>query len=210
MSAGENQHSHNEDVRFESTDVATKPVVVSVVALALFTIVFTFVAHFVYFRLAERQREASAPASPLAAQYAAKEPPAPRLQIDPKKDLVELHAAEDRILLGYGWADKEKGIARIPVERAMEMLLAKGLPARQAPVPWKMAPTGVAPSQPAEAAGAPDWYERGAGGQGGYIQHAGPAGHGAEQAHGGATAGTPHGSAAAPAHPGPHGEAHGH
>lgn len=207
MSADENQHSHNEDVRFEPTDVATRPVVLSVVALALFTIVFTFVAHFVFFRLAERQHAASQPASPLAEQYAAKEPPAPRLQVDPKKDLDELRAAEEKILTSYGWADKDKGVAQVPIDRAMEMLLAKGLPARQAPVPWKMAPTGVAPSQPAEGAGAPDWFQRGAGGQGGYIKHAGPAGHDSGQAHDGATEGGSHGAAAAPSHGS---EGHGH
>ncbi len=212
MSADENQHPRNEDVRFEPTDVATRPVVLSVAALAVFTIVFTFVGHFVFFRLADRERAASAPPSPLAEQYAAKEPPAPRLQIDPKKDLVEHRAAEDRILNGYGWVDKAGGVAQVPIERAMEMLLAKGLPARNAPVPAKMAPpAGVAPSQPAEAAGAPDWYQRGAGGQGGYVLHAGQAGHGAGDEHGGAAAGKTHGGAAkATAHPAPAGEAHGH
>ena len=44
MSADGNQHSHNEDVRFEPTDVATRPVVLSVVVLAVFTVLFTLVA----------------------------------------------------------------------------------------------------------------------------------------------------------------------
>jgi hypothetical protein len=152
----------NEDITFEPTDVATKPIVVSVVLLAVFTLVFTAAGHLVYFGLAERERASSPEPSPLAEQYAAKAPPEPRLQIHPKTDLDVLHAAEDKVLFGWGWEDKAKGTARVPIERAMQMIVAKNLPARQGPVPWKMGPRGTAPSQPAEGAGAPDWMPGGA------------------------------------------------
>lgn len=159
MSAPADPNSHgNEGVRFEPTDVSTRPVVVSVVSLAVFTLVFTFVAHLVFHGLAAREKAASAPASPLAAEYAAKQPPEPRLQLHPKTDLEVLHAAEDRILNNYAWVDKNAGIAQVPIERAMALLLAKGLPARQGPVPIRMMPKGVAPSQHSEGSGAPDWH----------------------------------------------------
>ncbi|MFN2427560.1 MAG: hypothetical protein ABR587_14050 [Candidatus Binatia bacterium] len=151
--------NENEDVRFEPTDIATRPVLISVLSLAVFTVIFTFIGHLVYYSLAARQQAASPAVSPLAEKYAAKEPPAPRLQIDPKLDLEMLHAAEDKILHSYAWVDKEAGVVQVPIERAMEMLLAKGLPARQGPVPAKMAPRGVAPSQASEGSGAPDWRE---------------------------------------------------
>ncbi len=158
MSAHHDPNSSiNEDVTFEPTDVATRPIVLSVALLAVFTVVFTGAGHLVYFGLAERERANSPEPSPLAEQYAAKAPPEPRLQVHPKTDLDVMHAAEDKILFGWGWQDKEKGIAHVPIERAMQMIVAKNLPARQGPVPWKMAPQGTAPRQPAEAAGAPDW-----------------------------------------------------
>lgn len=157
MSAHEDPQHGNHQVRFEPTDVSSKPIVYSVVSLALFTIVFTAVAHLVFGALAERQRVASAPASPLAEQYGAKQPPSPRLQEHPKRDLDTLRAAEDKVLSGYAWVDKGAGVVQVPIERAMEMLLARGLPARQAPVPAKMSPRGVAPSQAPEGSGAPDW-----------------------------------------------------
>jgi hypothetical protein len=31
----------------------------------------------------------------------------------------------------YGWVDREKGIARVPIELGMKLLLARGLPARE-------------------------------------------------------------------------------
>ena len=37
--------------------------------------------------------------------------------------LLDLRAQEGQVLGSYGWVDKEKGIVRIPVERAMDLLL---------------------------------------------------------------------------------------
>ncbi len=51
------------------------------------------------------------------------EPPGPRLQADPPADLEALRAKEDRLLGGWGWTDESAGLARIPIERAMELLV---------------------------------------------------------------------------------------
>jgi hypothetical protein len=57
-------------------------------------------------------------------------PPAPVLQSDPHADLVKLRAREDSVLTGYAWVNRQAGVARIPIDRAMELLLRQGLPAR--------------------------------------------------------------------------------
>jgi hypothetical protein len=57
--------------------------------------------------------------------------PEPRLQIDAPNELRQLRAAEEAALNSYGWADKDAGIVKIPIERAMEILAKKGLPARK-------------------------------------------------------------------------------
>ena len=45
-----------------------------------------------------------------------------------------IRAAEDQILNSYGWVDRSKGIVRIPIDRAIDLLAKRGLPARpQAP-----------------------------------------------------------------------------
>lgn len=59
-------------------------------------------------------------------------PPEPRLQADPTKDLAAFVAAEEARLSAYAWADESAGIARIPIGRAMEILVQRGLPARAA------------------------------------------------------------------------------
>ena len=42
-------------------------------------------------------------------------------------DIVELKRAEQEHTTSYGWVDKQKGIARIPVERAIEETAKQGL-----------------------------------------------------------------------------------
>jgi hypothetical protein len=55
-------------------------------------------------------------------------PPEPRLQSDEAGDLDKLHQNEDAILQTYGWVDRNAGIVRIPVERALDIVAARGLP----------------------------------------------------------------------------------
>ncbi|MDB6017098.1 MAG: hypothetical protein JWR19_1587 [Pedosphaera sp.] len=55
--------------------------------------------------------------------------PEPRLQVSPPLDLQELRAREDAELNNYGWVDRKTGVVRIPVERAIDIIAQKGLPA---------------------------------------------------------------------------------
>lgn len=49
-------------------------------------------------------------------------PPQPRLQSDPAANLAAERAREQALLDGYAWVDRQAGIARIPVDRAMDIL----------------------------------------------------------------------------------------
>ncbi len=53
------------------------------------------------------------------------EPPGPRLQADPPADMAALRATEERQLAGWGWTDEAAGLAQVPIERAMELLVAE-------------------------------------------------------------------------------------
>jgi hypothetical protein len=70
------------------------------------------------------------PASPFENQRAL--PPQPRLQPQPATDLKRYCEIEQQQLTTYGWVDQNNGLVRIPVDRAMDMVLEKGLPARPA------------------------------------------------------------------------------
>jgi len=57
-------------------------------------------------------------------------PPEPRLQVSAPNDLKQYKAAQEEILNSYGWVDEQAGIVRIPIDRAMNILLQKGFPVR--------------------------------------------------------------------------------
>ena len=67
------------------------------------------------------------PPSPLAESRVDPIPPGPRLQSTPPRDMEELRAREREALTTYGWADPAAGVARIPIDRAMSILVERGL-----------------------------------------------------------------------------------
>lgn len=78
-------------------------------------------------------RHLGPPASPFAESKVS--PPGPGLQVHPAQDLKRLVQGEDGKLNSYGWVDQKAGIARIPIDRAMDLLIQKGLPVRAASPP---------------------------------------------------------------------------
>lgn len=114
----------------ESTDVNLRPIVI--VAGVGIAVMLAFIAAMwvLIDSSAERQAAQSPPVNPLAAQFARKEPPAPRLQAHPLDDLRSLRAHEDTTLNGYGWVDRPTGAVRIPIDRAKGLLVQRGLPGR--------------------------------------------------------------------------------
>lgn len=56
--------------------------------------------------------------------------PAPQLQSKVSADLLKFEAAEEAKLHSYGWVDRKAGVIRIPIERAMDLIVERGLPTR--------------------------------------------------------------------------------
>jgi hypothetical protein len=59
-------------------------------------------------------------------------PPEPRLDEVSGAQLRALRAAEDRILNDTAWVDRQSGVARIPIDQAIDLLAEHPLPARPA------------------------------------------------------------------------------
>ena len=94
-------------------------------------IVVLLLVWFVFGRFADREARQTSQPEPMAASNPQKEPPEPRLQRAPVIDLQEFRAAEEAILNNYAWVDPEKGVVRIPVARALELVAKEGLPSRK-------------------------------------------------------------------------------
>jgi hypothetical protein len=95
-----------------------------VMALISAVLVFFMLRGFVSWR--------AATAGPPSLVPAPGESSAPKLLARPEHDLAEVRAAEKEQLESYGWVDQAGGVAHIPIERAIDIISAKGLPSATA------------------------------------------------------------------------------
>ena len=132
---GTDAHPHgslqHEDVAHETSDISVRGIIWFVVTLAVIVAVIQ-VAIVGLFKVFDRIETRNDPfVTPLAAPEAF--PPSmsePRLQTTPWLDLKEFRTAEDEYLDSYGWVDQKSGVAHLPIEKAKELLLQRGLPTR--------------------------------------------------------------------------------
>jgi len=115
----------------EKSDASARKLLyfVLVVAAILAVMSFSLIGLFNHFEHA--QHPGSVVAAPFAAQPAP--PPAPRIQPNPLVDMQTYHQSQENVLNTYGWIDRQNGIVRLPIDRAMQLLLQRGLPVRSEP-----------------------------------------------------------------------------
>ena len=56
--------------------------------------------------------------------------PQPRLESNERFEINDFRVQEEKILNSYGWVDQQAGVVRIPIDRAMQLLVQRGLPTR--------------------------------------------------------------------------------
>jgi hypothetical protein len=111
----------------EMTDASISGLVKFGIGLFLLIVVVLFAMRSMFDHFSNTQ-QLGPPASPFEETRTL--PAAPRLQVHPVQELKQLRDGENEKLDSYGWVDQKAGIARIPVDRAMDLLLARGLPVR--------------------------------------------------------------------------------
>src|SRR5581483_4377284 len=138
MAGNRHEHNGNEPLpdlsrpenRHEHRDVNVWGVYKFGIALSILCLVSTALLWGLYRYFLARE---GGPQSKVAVNVDARAlPPQPRLQSAPIQDLRDMREAEDKILNSYGWVDKEHGVVRIPVDRAIDLLAQRGLPSRPA------------------------------------------------------------------------------
>jgi hypothetical protein len=114
--------------------------ILAVVAAAVFAVTAWMVRDYV-----ADARRSDAPPSPFAGEAAKIPAGQPRLATDAVGEIVDLRREEAERLGGYAWVDRRTGVARIPIERAIEIMAA-----REGASPFAAA----APTTPGGGAGA--------------------------------------------------------
>jgi hypothetical protein len=110
---------------YETQDADVRGVFRFLVVMGL-ALAFTLVLCWGLFRYLSATAAEPNPASPFAGTRQL--PSGPQLQVNPREDWLKFHAAQQQALESYAWEDREAGTVRVPIERAMELLLEKGVP----------------------------------------------------------------------------------
>jgi hypothetical protein len=113
----------------EISTVQVKPIVLFAIILAVTALATFATVKILLDYMNFNFTRTDAPISPLAQPDPL--PPTPRLEVAPGQDLRELRARTDGILKQYHWVNKDLGVVGIPIDRAIELLAQRGLPARE-------------------------------------------------------------------------------
>lgn len=114
-----------------------------VVFMAILTVT-TFICQGIVvglFKYFDAKAVSSSPARAVMSAPAGTMPPPPNLLTDEPGNLKHFRTTEDETLDTYGWADKNAGVVRLPIERAKELVLERGFPTAGA-APKAEAPKG--------------------------------------------------------------------
>jgi hypothetical protein len=101
----------------ETRDVRTRVIVTYAVGLTIVVVAVQFLMLGVY-RLMMRE---SAPER------------TPNTPVNIYRQLRTLRQDEARTLSSYGWVDRDKGVVRIPIDRAIDLVAARGVPRGKGP-----------------------------------------------------------------------------
>ncbi|MDY0884423.1 hypothetical protein ACFPL7_00435 [Dongia soli] len=113
---------------FERRDVAPQHVVYAVLGLFAIIIVAGLVVAGLLGLFDRKLGQERSDHPPTVLEKEPQVPPQPRLQVTPAQDRASLDAEAEGKLQGYGWMDRNAGRAHIPIDRAIDLLVAHGWP----------------------------------------------------------------------------------
>ena len=114
------------DHAHEMSDVSIRPLALFLAGLAASLIVVGAICAWLFAAFERTAARADPKPPPLTQADGAT--PGPQLQVSERRDLALLRQREDRRLHGVEWVDKDRGIARIPIETAIALTAERGLP----------------------------------------------------------------------------------
>jgi len=136
-------HGHpGHEVEFEHEDLGTRGVFAFMVGLAVVGVVIYFIIVGMYSFLDKYERSQMSTASPLVTSKgvmsrvvtqedmdkAFRDNGAPMLETNERTQLRDFLMNQENQLNSYGWVDQKSGIAHIPIERAMELIVEQKIP----------------------------------------------------------------------------------
>lgn len=126
---------------YEHQDLQVSGVLYFFLALVVVVILCIFGLRGFYAFLDHRERATQPAVNPLvtnvpedtrhvAPRYPQSAFPDPKLEEDERGQLNSIRVNEEEELYSYGWVDEKAGTVHIPIERAMDLIVQRGLPVR--------------------------------------------------------------------------------
>ncbi len=137
------KHGHSgQEAGYEHEDLGTRGIFAFLVGLVVSGVVIYFIVVGMYSfldRYERSQMTTSSPLVPLNGDMSRlvtkgqvdglfKENGAPMLEINERGQFRDFLLNQENQLNSYGWVDEKTGVAHIPIERAMELTVQRGLP----------------------------------------------------------------------------------
>lgn len=111
----------------EGTDLSLKPIIAFVLGLMALAVIVPLVLSIFMTRFKAESIAAKEQIPPLFKDARGQYPP-PNTPVGPRAELAKHREREQEISMTYGWTDQDAGIARVPIDRAVEILAERGLP----------------------------------------------------------------------------------
>jgi hypothetical protein len=121
----------------ELSDLSPKKIAIFGVSLVMMVLIVLWVCYELFQHYSTVSMKTEVPPSPLS--YTREPTPEPHLLVVPGQELKAMRAAEDSLLNSYAWVDRERGVVRIPIHRAIDILAQGGIRSRP---PSNEKPTG--------------------------------------------------------------------
>src|SRR6266550_1822462 len=154
MSDELNLHQEHEEVAYEREDLSPRGIFAFLVGLGLVLVLVYCVVKGMDGYLDAYEKQHQPPLNPLVTQTETDSRkvsnadiarfPQPRLETNERLEINDFRLQEEKNLNSYDWIDQKAGIARIPIDRAMQLLAQRGLPTRPQP--------GAVPASPLNTA----------------------------------------------------------
>lgn len=145
----EHSMNHGHGTEFEHEDLSTRGVFVFMIGLAVIGLVIYFIIVGMYSYLNRYEKAQMSSATPLVApskeierfipfkpgedsvSRTFKENGAPMLEHDERGQFKDYIMQQETQLNSYGWVNEEAGVAHIPIQQAMDLIVQRGLPVAQ-------------------------------------------------------------------------------
>ena len=139
----EETHINEQHDAFERTDLSPRTIIAFLVGLAVFGVLVHFVIAGMlrYMDHAEQMRQTRLgptmpslrPTQPDTRSVQPRDIdqfPEPRLEGNERIEINSFRLNEEKLLHSYGYVDQQRGVVRIPIDRAMQLIAERGLPTR--------------------------------------------------------------------------------